>query len=93
VDARYDPVVEALIKEEFGKGNGKGKMMAGLSIDLVTRKRVKLSGTAIAGAVAKLGGKDDEEETNSGVGEIQMVTRIDQSLGMYAPLFWFLNRN
>jgi hypothetical protein len=81
VDAKYDPVVEALVGEEFGQKNGNQKMMSGLTLDLATRSRVKLSGTAVAGAVAKIAaGEDAEEEVVDGVGQIQMVTNITQSL-------------
>ncbi|KAK1812274.1 hypothetical protein LTR12_013364 [Friedmanniomyces endolithicus] len=83
VTGRFDPVVEELVgKEATGevvKEAGEGRMVSGLTIDLETRKRTKLYGRMIAGA---LSGREDEitgsEET---VAEIQLVLKIEQSLG------------
>ncbi|KAF2669924.1 oxidoreductase-like protein [Microthyrium microscopicum] len=75
VDNRHDPVIEAMVDQQFGKGNPKGMMFSGLPIDLVRRKRVKIAGRIVAGGVKAVG----EEDT--GVGEIQVVTKIDESLG------------
>ncbi|TVY81917.1 hypothetical protein LSUE1_G003749 [Lachnellula suecica] len=76
VDRTYDPVVEVLLG---GKADGKliqekgaGKMVSGLGIDLETRRRVKLYGRMVAGALAA---------TDEGVGEVQLVVKIEQSLG------------
>jgi hypothetical protein len=89
VDAKYDPVVDALVSEEFGKKNGGPKMMAGLTLDLMTRKRVKLSGNAVAGAVAKIAADEDSEQrVVDGVGQIQMVTNITQSLGTFTEIIF-----
>lgn len=80
IDALYDPVVEAFIPKSKRKdGNvvqseGEGKIFAGLTIDLMTRKRVKIAGRMIAGAV---GG-----EGEMGTEEIQAAVKIEQSLGM-----------
>ncbi|KAF1813435.1 oxidoreductase FAD-binding protein [Eremomyces bilateralis CBS 781.70] len=80
VDARYDPVVEAL---NSGKADGKvvqevgsGRMIGGLAIDLDQRRRVKLYGRLAAGALDRSG---DLEYHN--IGQIQMVVRIEQSIG------------
>ncbi|KAK5144101.1 hypothetical protein LTR32_003908 [Rachicladosporium monterosium] len=83
VTGRYDPVVEELVGKtatgEVVKEAGEGRMVSGLTIDLETRKRTKLYGRMIAGA---LSGREDEitgsEET---VAEIQLVLKIEQSLG------------
>ena len=83
VTGRYDPVVEELFgKEATGqivREEGEGRMVAGLTIDLETRKRVKMFGRMIAGA---LGTRDDEvlghEEH---IAEVQLVLKIEQSLG------------
>ncbi|KAF2837626.1 oxidoreductase-like protein [Patellaria atrata CBS 101060] len=85
VDRKYDPVVQALFggraDGEVVKEEGKGRMIGGLTIDLMTRRRVKLYGRMVAGAVDHL---KQGQETNldvSGVGQIQLVTKIEQSLG------------
>ena len=77
VERTYDPVVEALFggkaDGEVIQEQGKGKMVGGLAIDLETRRRVKLYGRMVAGALAA---------TEEGVGEVQLVVKIEQSLGM-----------
>ncbi|KAK7409006.1 hypothetical protein QQX98_008825 [Neonectria punicea] len=76
VDTRHDPVFKALwvgADVEDGTvvqtGAGDGKAMAGLSVDLETRDRVKLIGKMIAGS-ATGGGK-----------EVQMAMAVTGSLG------------
>ncbi|KAI5196909.1 oxidoreductase [Aureobasidium subglaciale] len=84
VAATLDPVVEILVgrnaKGEIVKEDGEGRLLSGLAIDLETRKRVKLAGRMIAGT---LGGTDDKEdsEISSQQGVLQLVARIDESLG------------
>lgn len=99
VDRKYDPVVQALVG---GKGDGevvreegKGRMIGGLAIDLMKRKRMKLYGRMVAGALAKAEMPDEEgielseearkqdqkEDWDVGEGEIQLAQRIEQSLG------------
>ncbi|KAK3707740.1 hypothetical protein LTR37_011917 [Vermiconidia calcicola] len=84
VTGKYDPVVEELFgKEATGEivreENHEGRMVAGLTIDLETRKRVKLFGRMVAGA---LGIRDDEvTEQEEHVVEVQLVLDIKQSLG------------
>ena len=76
VDSNYDPVVEALMGQN-GMGQAlKGKMVGGLAIDLETRRRVKLFGRAIAGAMGQT--EIDEQDT----AELQLVVNIEQSLGV-----------
>lgn len=97
VDACFDPVVHALLGKAnatLEKGadgvasNGtnpheaKGrKMVAGLSIDLETRSRVKLSGRMLAGAVRDPGGEDVGGTTLRQEAEAQLVVSVEQSLG------------
>jgi len=76
VDGEYDPVVQALVSGEFGKGAEGGMMVSGLPIDLVKRMRVKLFGRAVAGAIA-----DADEEQGKPVKEVHIVLKIEQSLG------------
>lgn len=86
-DARYDPVVQALFavhKEgEMGPGERRvvddevvrpegRKVMAGLSIDLETRDRLKLAGRFIAGAATA---------TTPGVANLQMAFAVEEALG------------
>ncbi|KAG4434833.1 hypothetical protein IFR05_009672 [Cadophora sp. M221] len=76
VDKKYDPVVKVLLGDkadgEVVQVQGTGKMVSGLTINLETRKRVKLYGRMVAGALAA---------TEEGVGEVQLVVKIEQSLG------------
>ena len=74
VDLHNDPVVQALLGLH-GSSQGmveevQGKMLAGLAIDLETRRRVKLFGRTVAGAIAT---SDDVE--------LQLLVKIEQSLG------------
>ncbi|KAF5693455.1 FAD-binding protein [Fusarium denticulatum] len=79
VDTRHDPVFRALwdgIDDEGVKegainrpNGGEGKGMAGLSIDLETRDRVKLVGNMIAGATVEEGKA------------VQMAMAVTESLG------------
>ena len=83
VTGRYDPVVEELFgKQPTGeviREEGKGRMVGGLTIDLETRKRVKLFGRMVAGALSER--EDEVTEQQQQVAEIQLVLRIEQSLG------------
>ncbi|KAF2649090.1 hypothetical protein K491DRAFT_611511 [Lophiostoma macrostomum CBS 122681] len=82
VDWVNDPVVEALLgrgdvgKEEQMIQPEGGKMVAGLSIDLMTRKRVKIAGRMIAGTFTSV-----DTARPSKQHQIQLVTQITQSLG------------
>ncbi len=49
-----------------------GKMVGGLAIDLETRNRVKLYGRMIGGVILAV---------EEGMGEVQLVVKIEQSLG------------
>ncbi|KIW04207.1 uncharacterized protein PV09_04515 [Verruconis gallopava] len=88
IDAQYDPVVEILVPKEkrhekVVRYDGEGKVMAALAIDLMARKRVKLAGRMVAGAVSEADPDGDDAATNElrGIGELQMGVRIEQSLG------------
>jgi hypothetical protein len=94
VETTYDPVVKALLG---GKTRGKGsvvqagedggKMIGGLTIDLMKRKRVKLCGRLLAGALDVNDEEGDEPEKNTATSEVQMAVKIEQSLGksIYQP--------
>jgi len=93
VERRFDPVVEELMRGkddgEVVREEGKGRMLAGLTIDLETRKRVKLYGRMVAGALSRVESEEGEEDgVSEGEGEIQLVVRIEQSLGMYEHAFY-----
>jgi hypothetical protein len=81
VDRTYDPVIEALLGPnasvgEVVKANGPKKVISGLAIDLENRKRVKIAGSFIAGAI-------QEAEISNGPLEVQMAINIDESLGKW----------
>lgn len=80
---QHDPVVEELVGKE-GDGTvvreeGVGRMVSGLTIDLETRKRTKLYGRMVAGALSMR--EDEATETQQHVAEVQLVLKIEQSLG------------
>lgn len=76
VDNEYDPVVEALMGQNGMGQELKGKMVGALAIDLETRRRVKLFGRAIAGAM----GQTEIQEREAA--ELQLIINIEQSLGV-----------
>jgi hypothetical protein len=82
VDRTHDPVLRELLGDkadgEVVQVQGQGKMVSGLGINLETRSRVKLYGRMVAGALAA---------TEEGVGEVQLVVKIEQSLGKCASNF------
>ncbi|KAI9730729.1 MAG: hypothetical protein M1834_005698 [Cirrosporium novae-zelandiae] len=79
VDKNYDPVLRAMfqgkINGEVVQEQGMGRMVSGLAIDLENRKRVKVYGRMIAGA---LGSPDDSQDS---FGDVQLAVRVEQSLG------------
>lgn len=80
---QHDPVVEELVGKD-GDGTvvreeGEGRMVSGLTIDLETRKRTKLYGRMVAGALSMR--EDEATETQQHVAEVQLVLKIEQSLG------------
>jgi ferredoxin-NADP reductase len=80
VDKKTDPVINVLFggkdDGEVVKEQGAGRMISALTIDLEKRKRVKLYGRMIAGAVDRIGPGNDQET----VGQVQLVVKIEQSL-------------
>lgn len=84
IDRCYDPVAEILFDGksdgELIQPQGDGKMVGGLAIDLETRRRVKLYGKMVAGAL---------NSTADRVGEAQLAVNIEESLGKsYQRLVW-----
>ncbi|KAL5396786.1 hypothetical protein PMIN06_011300 [Paraphaeosphaeria minitans] len=88
VDAAHDPVVQALVGHA-PKGEMvpvKEKMLAGLTIDLMERKRVKVFGRVIAGCVNEVKVEvEDGHVKSAGLpdlqDQVQLITKIEQSLG------------
>ena len=79
----HDPVVEELVGKE-GDGTvvreeGVGRMVSGLTIDLETRKRTKLFGRMVAGALTLR--EDEATDSQQSIAEVQLVLKIEQSLG------------
>lgn len=76
VNRELDPVLKMLLGDmadgEVYQEKGVGKMVSGLAIDLESRRRVKLYGRMVAGALSA---------TEEGLGEVQLVVKIEQSLG------------
>ncbi|KAF2242216.1 hypothetical protein BU26DRAFT_524404 [Trematosphaeria pertusa] len=87
VDGAHDPVVQALVGNvEKGEMVQQEKILSGLSIDLMKRTRVKLSGRMVAGAVGKMDVEFEDEgerpdEAPEKQDQIQLVMKIEQSLG------------
>lgn len=77
VDRVHDPVIRILLGHQADgepvKVEAPGNMVGGLAIDLEIRKRVKIYGRLVGGALTA---------TADGVGEAQMVVKVDESLGM-----------
>ncbi|KAF1828960.1 hypothetical protein BDW02DRAFT_191707 [Decorospora gaudefroyi] len=84
VDGKNDPVVRALVgdaeKEAILQSKEGLKLVAGLAIDLMTRKRVKIAGRMIAGTLRDMN-VDAESRPGTKQEQIQLVTKITQSLG------------
>ncbi|PSR97452.1 hypothetical protein BD289DRAFT_450954 [Coniella lustricola] len=60
--------------------SGRGKLMAGLSIDLATRDRVKIAGRLVASKMKQLD-MDSDEESGQGLAEVQIAMLVEESLG------------
>ena len=84
VDSRNDPVVDLLYggraDGEVIKEQGAGRMVSGLTIDLEKRRRVKLYGRMVAGALGNID-SDNDAESSTSVGQVQLVIKIEQSMG------------
>lgn len=85
VDATYDPVVDSLMGANGQGGALRGKMIGALAIDLETRRRVKLFGRAIAGAL----GQTEIDERDAA--ELQLIVNIEQSLGVSLDFMYVLH--
>lgn len=86
VDGKHDPVVQALVAGSKGfekpREREDAKLVAGLAIDLMTRKRVKTAGRLVGCMVREIEGKADSEDAPAEPRHIiQVVTMIEQSLG------------
>jgi ferredoxin-NADP reductase/predicted pyridoxine 5'-phosphate oxidase superfamily flavin-nucleotide-binding protein len=88
VDGVNDPVVQALVGgvEKGEMVQDDTKMFSGLTIDLMTRKRVKIFGHMVAGSVSDVDvefteGEERPEGAPDKQDQIQLVTKIEQSLG------------
>lgn len=84
VTRKYDPVVEEIVGGEatgevVREPNGKGRLVSGLTIDLQTRKRVKMAGRMIASVLTER--EDEVTSRNETVAEVQLVVKVEQSLG------------
>jgi hypothetical protein len=84
VELKFDPVVEAFASEFGGKhdqpaGTRKDKMFSGLTIDLMSRNRVKIAGRVMAvdlGDEIRTLGDNSSSQPNA-----LMRFRVDESLG------------
>ena len=85
VALKLDPVVDVLVGQgvegEIVKEEGEGRLLSGLAIDLDTRKRVKLAGRMVAGTLGSVH-EDDAAKDDSRQGVLQIVARIDETLGV-----------
>lgn len=87
VDMRHDPIIQKLLGDRIDgevKIETSGRAVAGLAIDLASRRRVKLGGQMIAGALSRVDAASSSGEEK--IGEIQMVIKIESSLGKY----WYM---
>lgn len=86
VDSKYDPVVRALVGDAEKSAvaplthGADGKLIAGLAIDLMTRKRVKTAGRLVAAMLQEVQGQGENELVQT-QDQLQIVTKIEQSLG------------
>ncbi|KAF1976903.1 oxidoreductase-like protein [Bimuria novae-zelandiae CBS 107.79] len=88
IDSAHDPVVQALVghAEKGQMVQGNEKMVAGLTIDLMERKRVKLFGRVIAGGINEVkiemeGNRSMSADIPEVQDQIQLITKIEQSMG------------
>ncbi|KAF2009562.1 oxidoreductase-like protein [Aaosphaeria arxii CBS 175.79] len=88
VDGAHDPVVQSLTGgvEKGEMIQNSNRMLSGLAIDLMTRKRVKIAGHMVAGALGEVDVEyeDGSERLEGGPDkqdQLQLVYKVDQSLG------------
>ncbi|WP_328997816.1 pyridoxamine 5'-phosphate oxidase family protein [Kribbella sp. NBC_00709] len=78
----FDPVLEALFSGAQDGGvvdHGRGKLVAGLAMDLEKRSRVKLAGRVLRGIV--LANETVEIETDPTRVDVQLAVAVDETLG------------
>ena len=87
-DRVFDPVLSALTSSrhqgEITQHETDGRIMSGLAINLATRERVKLSGRIVVGSFGQSESSTDEEDN---AGTVQLIMKIEKSLGMSNDLF------
>ncbi|KAF2870261.1 oxidoreductase-like protein [Massariosphaeria phaeospora] len=88
VDGVNDPVVQALVGHvESGEMvQGAQKMISGLTLDLMTRKRVKLAGRMVAGTLEEVDveyaeGAERPGKVASKQHQLQLGVNVEQSVG------------
>lgn len=81
----FDPVLELLLDDIHGGDANDGRVISGLAIDLATRNRVKLSGRLVPGRLAF-------EAHDDSVGKIQLMVKVESSLGMRLLVPYLNNR-
>lgn len=91
VDGVNDPVVQALVggspKGDVVQGDsgmgGAPRMVSGLAIDLMSRKRVKVFGRMVAGSLGEVEveGMESASDGSTKQDQLQIVNKIEQSLG------------
>ena len=81
---QYDPVIQLLVGDENNgevkESKNNSRIFSGLAIDLATRSRVKIAGRMVAGSLGSVG--TTPATIDDGVGEAQLVLKIEQSLGI-----------
>ncbi|KAL1586455.1 hypothetical protein WHR41_05239 [Cladosporium halotolerans] len=83
VVGKHDPVVEELVGSKADgavvREEGVGRMVSGLTIDLETRKRVKMFARMVAGALSLR--EDEATDARQHFAEVQLVLKVEQSMG------------
>lgn len=77
VDLKYDPVVDIIRRLQAQDGEN-GSIIGGLSIDLASRNRLKLSGRLISG---RHGLEINRLNDHDGFGEARLMFSVESSLG------------
>ena len=86
-DRVHDPALSALNSRHQGEitqDETNSRIMSGLAINLATRERFKLSGRIVGGSFGQSESKTSEEDN---VGTVQLIMKIEQSLGKSNDLF------
>ena len=84
VSKSTDPVIDILTGGDVDKGltkePGRGKMLSGLTIDLETRRRIKLYGRMIAHDLSTMDALSSKEPED-GAAFAKLVVKMEQSMG------------